>query len=175
MVCLFLPLPSLSHIHSLLTLSPKQHPANTSPTRNRDDPTGYKLSTIAFDGAGSPREPPNSTTAAIDILSNKDLSKCPDECIRPVGLAWDTKGRLFMSSDYTGEIWVITREDGGSAEEVSPSASGTQEATRTPSSPTGTGGAPSGTGQGAPGAAGRTGMMRGAWVVVGVVVAMVMV
>lgn len=90
--------------------------------RNRDDPIGYKLSYIAFDGAGSPVANSTSNSSTIDVVSNPDLSKCPDECVRPVGLAWDSKGRLFMSSDATGEIWVVTREDGGSTEDASPSS-----------------------------------------------------
>ncbi|KAF2448014.1 soluble quino protein glucose dehydrogenase [Karstenula rhodostoma CBS 690.94] len=89
---------------------------------NRDEPIGYKLSYIAFDGAGAPVANATSNSSTIDIFSNSDLSKCPDECVRPVGLAWDSEGRLFMSSDATGEIWVVTREDGSSAEDASPSS-----------------------------------------------------
>lgn len=63
-----------------------------------------------------------SNSSAIDVVSNPDLSKCPDDCMRPVGIAWDPQGRLFMSSDATGEIWVVAREDGGSAEDASPSS-----------------------------------------------------
>jgi len=91
---------------------------------DRDNPIGYKLSVVAF-ASGSPTEPANSTTAAIDIVSNPDLSKCPNSCFRPVGLAWDSKGRLFMSSDTTGEVYVITRADGGGANEVQPSTTAT--------------------------------------------------
>ncbi|PVH93956.1 Auxilliary activities family 12 protein [Periconia macrospinosa] len=84
---------------------------------NRDDPIGYKLSVIAFDSTtGNPRAPANSTTSYSDVLSNADLSRCPDQCFRPVGLAWDSSGRLFMSSDSTGEIFVLTRTDGSSAD-----------------------------------------------------------
>ncbi|KAF2002884.1 soluble quino protein glucose dehydrogenase [Amniculicola lignicola CBS 123094] len=88
---------------------------------NRDVPIGYKLSVVAFEN-GSPTAPANSNTAAIDIMTNPDVSRCPDECFRPVGLAWDSQGRLFMSSDSTGEIYVITRDQGGSANEASPSS-----------------------------------------------------
>ena len=50
-------------------------------------------------------------------MSNPDVSKCGQikpyvwnkDCFRPAGLAFDAKGRLFMSSDETGELWVITR------------------------------------------------------------------
>lgn len=86
--------------------------------RNREDPIGYKLSMVEFDGHGTPTAAANSTTAAVDVVSNPDLSKCPDECFRPVGLAWDTQGRLFMSSDSTGEIYMITKPDGSGINDV---------------------------------------------------------
>lgn len=89
---------------------------------NRDEPIGYKLSVIGFDGNGSPTEPADSNSSAIDIVSNPDLSRCPDECFRPVGLAWDSQGRLFMSSDSTGEIYVVVRTEGGSADGVNPNS-----------------------------------------------------
>jgi glucose/arabinose dehydrogenase len=78
---------------------------------NRGVPTGYLLFAVDFNN-GQPSEPANSTVAAIPIVVNQDTSVCPDSCFRPVGLAWDNKGRLFMSSDSTGEIYVITRTDG---------------------------------------------------------------
>jgi glucose/arabinose dehydrogenase len=78
---------------------------------NRDDPIGYKVSVVDF-ADGEPVDGRNSTTAATDIVSNADDSVCPDNCFRPVGLAWYDSGRLFMSSDSTGEIYVITREEG---------------------------------------------------------------
>jgi hypothetical protein len=56
--------------------------------RNREEPIGYKLSFVEFDGNGSPRAAANSTTAAVDVVSNPDLSTCPGNCFRPVGLAW---------------------------------------------------------------------------------------
>jgi len=91
-----------------------QGPLTKQPkTRNRNPPIGYKLSYVEYRN-GWPTASATSKTAAIDVITHKDLSKCPGECVRPVGLAWDSKGRLFMSSDTTGEIWVITRNDGGS-------------------------------------------------------------
>lgn len=75
---------------------------------DRTDPAGYVLSSVRFDGAaGEPVAPPDSTRAAADVLGNADLSRCPDGCFRPVGLAWDARGRLFMSSDSTGEVYVL--------------------------------------------------------------------
>jgi hypothetical protein len=94
--------------------------------RNRENPIGYKVSLVQFDSNGSPIAPSNSTTAAVDIVANQDLSACPGSCFRPVGLAWDSQGRLFMSSDSTGEIYVITKDDGSGVADVSvPATSGT--------------------------------------------------
>jgi len=76
--------------------------------RDRTDPVGYKLSSILF-SSGSPMAAPDSTTSTIDILANADNSKCPDQCFRPVGLALDAKGRIFMSSDASGEIYVLDK------------------------------------------------------------------
>jgi glucose/arabinose dehydrogenase len=92
---------------------------------NREAPIGYKVSFIQFDGNGSPTAPASSTTAAVDIVSNPDLSKCPDSCFRPAGMAWDSQGRLFFSSDATGEIYVITREDGSGVNSVNQVTNGT--------------------------------------------------
>lgn len=78
---------------------------------NREEPIGYKLSVVEF-ANGEPVEASDSRTAAVDIVSNPDLSACPSACFRPVGLAWDGNGRLFMSSDSTGEIYMITRNEG---------------------------------------------------------------
>lgn len=77
--------------------------------RNRDVPSGYKVSMVPFEN-GEPVAASDSTTAALDIFSNVDNGRCPDDCFRPAGLAFDNQGRLFMSSDATGEIYVIVRE-----------------------------------------------------------------
>lgn len=42
-------------------------------------------------------------------MTNEDLSVCPEQCFRPVGMAFDGQGRLFMSSDATGEIYVVVK------------------------------------------------------------------
>ncbi|KAK3632854.1 hypothetical protein LTR22_020405 [Elasticomyces elasticus] len=91
---------------------------------DRTDPAGYKVSVIEF-ANGDAVEPTNSTTAAVDIVSNADNSACPEGCFRPVGLAWDQQGRLFMSSDATGEIYVITRADGNETSSAGSNATGT--------------------------------------------------
>lgn len=58
---------------------------------------------------GEPVEKEDSLVAAKDIMTNVDNGNCPDACFRPVGLALDARGRLFMSSDATGEIYVLAK------------------------------------------------------------------
>ena len=77
---------------------------------DRTDPVGYKLSVIAF-ANGEPVAASDNKTAVVDVFSNSDNSLCPDHCFRPVGIAFDKSGRLFMSSDGTGEIYVVVREE----------------------------------------------------------------
>jgi hypothetical protein len=91
-------------------------------TRNREDPTGYSLSVVSFGSDGQPTESATSTTALSPILSNSDTSTCPGRCFRPVGLAWDKEGRLYMSSDTTGEIYVILKSGGLPVDAARPSA-----------------------------------------------------
>jgi glucose/arabinose dehydrogenase len=109
---------------------------------NRDEPAGYKLSVVQFD-AGGPVSSPDSQDAAIDILSNADNSVCPDKCFRPAGVALDAKGRVFMTSDATGDIYVLQRAEmtitGGGGGGDGGSASGSL--TNTGSLVTSTGGA----------------------------------
>lgn len=81
---------------------------------DRNGSTGYKVSKIDF-AHGFPVAKSDSKTAVIDIMSNVDVNKCGQirpyvwnkDCFRPAGLAFDKAGRLFMSSDETGEIWAI--------------------------------------------------------------------
>jgi hypothetical protein len=76
--------------------------------RNRNPPDGFRLSKIEFDyKTGMPKEPSTSNKAAINVMTNSNNANCPGKCFRPVGLAWDPKGRLFMTSDSTNELWVI--------------------------------------------------------------------
>jgi len=85
--------------------------------RNRQPPSGYQLFAVPFQAdSGTP-------------------TACPNGCFRPAGLAWDSKGRLYMTSDSTGEIYVITADDGSGIDErpvPSPTGSGsTPTTTRT--------------------------------------------
>jgi len=92
---------------------------------NKDKADGYQVFAIPFGADGQPTPPASSTNGWAPILTAQNMRVCKkkgDEpapkCFRPVGLAFDTKGRLFMSSDSTGEIYVIDREGGGSVDEL---------------------------------------------------------
>lgn len=76
---------------------------------DRSDPSGYKMSVIAFEN-GEPVAAADNNTSYMDIFSNQDNSRCPDNCFRPVGMAIDGQGRIFMSSDASGELYIITRD-----------------------------------------------------------------
>ena len=78
--------------------------------RDRTDPSGYKVSLISF-ANGEPVAPASSNTSYTDIFANADNSACPDSCFRPVGLAFDSQGRMFVSSDASGEIYVIAKDE----------------------------------------------------------------
>jgi hypothetical protein len=73
---------------------------------------GYKVSAVGFAGGAPTSRLEDSVSATVDVVSNPDLAACPGACFRPVGLAWDPQGRLFLSSDATGEIYVVLRTDG---------------------------------------------------------------
>ncbi|KAM0250200.1 hypothetical protein ACHAQJ_008743 [Trichoderma viride] len=81
---------------------------------NREDPTGYRIVSLAFGSDSQPTALQNSTDAITDIITNANLSNCPDQCFRPVGLAWDSTGRLWFSSDATGEIFVLEQTNSSS-------------------------------------------------------------
>jgi hypothetical protein len=102
---------------------PKHRNANSTKRRNKDQGDGYKVFAITFKD-GQPVHSSDSKTAAIPILTRKDMTSCGRPsvgkvCFRPTGLTFDSKGRLLMASDATGEIWVITRTDGKSVDSSS--------------------------------------------------------
>ena len=119
---------------------------------NAEPPVGYRLSVVEF-ANGEPIAPNTSTTAAVDILSNADVTQCPDACFRPVGLAWDSQGRLWMSSDATGEIYVISRANGQPVDAAGSNATGSLPESGEGGSETGSGSesSPSGTDNGSAG------------------------
>ena len=77
---------------------------------DRTDPVGYKLSVIPF-ADGEPIAAANNNTATTDVFANANDSVCPGNCFRPVGIAFDGQGRLFVSSDASGEIYVVTKDE----------------------------------------------------------------
>ncbi|CAK7231190.1 hypothetical protein SBRCBS47491_007847 [Sporothrix bragantina] len=112
---------SVNHIQPRLTFHAHMAPLDMIFTPNgstayisfhgswdRAIPVGHKVSQVAFYG-GQPMALSNSTTAAEDIMWNADMSICPEGCFRPVGLALDSKGRIFVASDSTGEIYVLQK------------------------------------------------------------------
>ena len=105
--------------------------STTDNDRDRTNPVGYKLSVVPF-ANGEPVAGPDNKTAASDILTNADNSRCPQNCFRPVGIAFDQQGRLFMSSDATGEIYVVVR-DQTSPSSTTTSTSGASTPTTSPS------------------------------------------
>lgn len=102
---------------------------------DRTDPVGYKVSVIEF-ANGEPVAPATSKTAVTDIFTNANISVCPDNCFRPVGMAFDSEGRLFVSSDDTGEIYMITQEQAAQVTSTSSAVppSGTASSTSSSSS-----------------------------------------
>ncbi|RYP03100.1 hypothetical protein DL764_005383 [Monosporascus ibericus] len=74
---------------------------------NRSPPDGYRLGMIEFSN-GQPVADVSDRNAVTYIMQNRNDSQCPRNCFRPTGLAFDSKGRLFMTSDATGELFVIT-------------------------------------------------------------------
>ncbi|MCJ1308168.1 hypothetical protein MMC25_001820 [Agyrium rufum] len=104
---------------------------------DRTDPVGYKVSVIPFEN-GEPVAKSDNNTATTDIFSNMDNSVCPNNCFRPAGMAFDSQGRLFVSSDASGEIYIVVRDasvnqTGSVSPSASPSASGTSSSSSTAS------------------------------------------
>lgn len=86
---------------------------------NRDEAVGYNLGMVRFDaGSGEPTEGRESREGVVEVLGNGEVKGCPEGCFRPVGVAVDGEGRVFMTSDSTGEVFVVRRkEKGGGVEE----------------------------------------------------------
>lgn len=79
---------------------------------NRKPPNGYRLSRVSF-ANGQPIKSSTSEDAEEHLMWNDDNSQCPSGCFRPVGVALDGKGRVFMTSDASGELFVLSGVDGG--------------------------------------------------------------
>lgn len=100
---------------------------------DRQQAVGYKLSVVQFRN-GQPVDASNSTTAAVDIVANADNTQCPGNCFRPVAMAFDSRGRMFMSSDSSGEIYLVTRTSAGNGTTTSGLPSSTASRTGAASS-----------------------------------------
>jgi len=66
---------------------------------DRTPPTGYGVVHVPF---------PLSQNYEF-LVQATDLATCPGSCIRPVGLAFSSSGVLYVSSDSSGELFVIER------------------------------------------------------------------
>ncbi|KAI1206080.1 uncharacterized protein F4807DRAFT_470490 [Annulohypoxylon truncatum] len=81
---------------------------------DRNPPVGYKLVAVPFtritQGGYEPVAPANSNAGYFDIFYPPDEGKCSSStCARPVGLVFDTVGRLYMTSDTSGEVFMLGR------------------------------------------------------------------
>ncbi|KAF5622874.1 L-sorbosone dehydrogenase [Fusarium sp. NRRL 52700] len=74
---------------------------------NRVEPVGYQVAYTDFKDGQPAIAAIKSRNATTPILFNKNINRCDDNCFRPVSLAWDMKNRLYVSSDTTGEIFVL--------------------------------------------------------------------
>ncbi|KAG8794814.1 hypothetical protein FRC12_021347 [Ceratobasidium sp. 428] len=77
---------------------------------NRDHPTGYGVARIPWSKQQDrPVANPNAKDGYVTIVKAPDMSKCPEECIRPVGLVVDQLGRMIVSSDESGELFIVEK------------------------------------------------------------------
>ncbi|KAI0416509.1 soluble quino protein glucose dehydrogenase [Xylaria grammica] len=81
---------------------------------NRQPPTGYKVIAVPFaqgpDGSYAPTAASWSTRGSIDVFYPPDETQCSSStCIRPVGLAFDAAGRLYVTSDASGEVFFLSQ------------------------------------------------------------------
>ncbi|KAI1204343.1 soluble quino protein glucose dehydrogenase [Annulohypoxylon truncatum] len=73
---------------------------------DRSPPDGFRLGKVKF-ADGQPVANVSDTAAVEYVLENQDTTKCPGACFRPTGLVFDKKGRLFMTRDQSGELFVL--------------------------------------------------------------------
>lgn len=83
---------------------------------NRNASVGYKVIEVPFthsrDGFG-PKAPLNESFGWTDIFWNTDEEKCSTtQCFRPVAIARDAWGRMYITSDSgaEGEVIILGRE-----------------------------------------------------------------
>ncbi|KAJ7608744.1 hypothetical protein FB45DRAFT_945822 [Roridomyces roridus] len=67
---------------------------------DRSPPTGYGVVHAPFPFEGSDYS---------FLIQATDLTSCPGSCIRPVGLVFSSSGVLYVSSDSSGELFMIEK------------------------------------------------------------------
>ncbi|RPA85820.1 soluble quino protein glucose dehydrogenase [Ascobolus immersus RN42] len=96
---------------------------------NTDNPVGYSVGYIPFKGTGNV-EPEateeESQTAVRNILVAPDLGRCPDDCFRPTGITFNSKGQMFVTSDSKKSL-VFVSHNGGAVPEAGKSNSGKKD------------------------------------------------
>lgn len=75
---------------------------------DRSPPTGYKVVKVPFtkatDGSYQPVAAANSNSGYTDIFWNTNVASCGTSgCFRPVGIVFNGAGRMYITSDATGE------------------------------------------------------------------------
>ncbi|RDB18555.1 L-sorbosone dehydrogenase [Hypsizygus marmoreus] len=68
-------------------------------------PSGYGVVRVPFIHGLTP---PNVDYSFV--IQAMNLTTCPGDCIRPVGLAFGEDGKLYVSSDNSGELFVLQRK-----------------------------------------------------------------
>ncbi|KAI0481935.1 soluble quino protein glucose dehydrogenase [Xylariaceae sp. FL0804] len=82
---------------------------------DRSQGVGYKVVEVPFgrgadDGAYGPAAGQGSTDGYSDVFFATDEAACSlTTCTRPVGLVFDAQGRLYFTSDATGEMFMLSR------------------------------------------------------------------
>ena len=111
---------------------------------DRQPPTGYKVvaapGSVASSGAWSPTAPLTSRTGFTDLLWNSDTTRCPTSCFRPVGLVFAAAGSLYVSSDASGEIFLVRSLSPGTTTTPTTQPTSSTSRTSTTPSPTSTAG-----------------------------------
>jgi glucose/arabinose dehydrogenase len=70
-----------------------------------------------------PTSKANANDAEEHLMWNADNADCPGACFRPVGLVLDKDGRVYMTSDSSGELYVVT----GTQKQGAPNTMATEE------------------------------------------------
>ncbi|KAI0871622.1 soluble quino protein glucose dehydrogenase [Hypoxylon argillaceum] len=81
---------------------------------DRQPPTGYKVVAVPFaespDGSFAPTAASWSIRGSIDVFYPSDETQCSSStCVRPVGLVFDAVGRLYVTSDASGEVFLLSQ------------------------------------------------------------------